>query len=47
MEKYFEMNPVQGAPPIAAPEIPIEASGPGLAHGGSKPVAPVPVEPSD
>jgi hypothetical protein len=43
MEKYFEMNPIQGAPAIAAPELPREAAGtaPGVA------AAPAPVDPSD
>ena len=43
MEKYFEMNPIQGAPAIAAPELPPEATG--TAQGTA--AAPAPVDPSD
>jgi penicillin-binding protein 2 len=43
MEKYFEMNPLQGAPAIAAPELPREAAGSAQSVGA----APAPVDPSD
>jgi hypothetical protein len=46
MEKYFEMNPIQGAPPIAAPDLTATAAQPGASDTASAP-APVPVDPSD